>query len=394
MTSPFLGYGRQTVAQDDIDAVVAVLRGDYLTQGPLVDRFEQALAERVGAAYAVAVSNGTAGLHLACLAADFGPGQRGLTSALTFVASANCFYYCGGEAGVVDVDAETLCLSPAALAQSLADGDNVTAIVPVDFGGLAAGNAELRTAAGKRVIIEDACHAFGGDYADGAPVGSGKHADMTVFSFHPVKPITTGEGGAITTNDPEFARRLRLLRSHGIEREPTRLQDKGPASGEPRPWHYEQQSLGYNYRLTDMQAALGLTQLSKLDGFLARRREIAAYYDAQLTKLPGLQVPQSAPDMRRRSGMHLYLIQVDWPRFGTTRGRVMEALRGRGIGTQVHYIPVYRQPYHAHRMAVRPALFPNAERYFDECLSIPLFPSMTDTDAERVVAVLREVLGA
>jgi len=388
-----LGYGRQTIDQADIDAVVAVLRGEYLTQGPAVERFEAALAERVSAKYAVAVANGTAALHVAALAAGARPGRRGVTSTLTFVASANCLLFCGAEADLLDVDADTLCMSPAALGEYLRDAAEADMIVTVDFAGLAGGSDELRRLAGGRVVIEDGCHALGGSYANGRPVGCGDFADMTVFSFHPVKLITTAEGGAVVTNDPDLARRLRLLRSHGIEREAKRLLDPAQAGDPPAPWYYEQQLLGFNYRLSDMQAALGMAQLSRLDGFLSRRREIAAFYDAAFASLKSLAVPQSAAEMRGRSGLHLYVIDVDWAALGTDRRSAMMRLRERGIGTQVHYIPVHRQPFHARRLKAGNAAFPVAEKYYEGCLSLPLFPSMTDEDAENVVSSVRDILG-
>jgi dTDP-4-amino-4,6-dideoxygalactose transaminase len=264
----------------------------------------------------------------------------------------------------------------------------VKAVMPVHFGGLAADSAELRRIAGNRLLIEDAAHSFGGTYEDGKPVGSGVHADMSVFSFHPVKPITTGEGGAVVTNDDELARLLRLFRGHGIEREPARLvglADEGTDT--PPPWYYEQQELGLNYRLTDLGAALGVSQMRKLDQYLARRREIATYYDEQWRGLPHLAIPQSAPGERGRSGLHLYVLRFDYAGMSTTRQKVMEELRKSGVGSQVHYIPVYRQPYH--KDGIDRAAFPESEAYYRECLSIPLHPGLTDEEVERVVGAVR-----
>ena len=390
--SHFLGYGRQSIDESDIAAVVETLRGSHLTQGPVIERFEAALAERVGARFAIAVSNGTAGLHLACLAAGVGPDQRGVTSALTFVASANCLLYCGGDAGLVDIDPVSLCMNGETLADDLARHENTSVVIPVDFAGLAAHNADIRRIAGTRFVIEDACHALGADYVNGRPVGCGDFADMTVFSFHPVKPITTGEGGAILTNDSELARRLRLLRSHGIEKAAEFLESPVKEGPDVVPWYYEQQFLGFNYRMTDIQAALGLSQLKRLDGFIARRREIAGLYDARFTGLPHVRLPQSDANARTRSGLHLYLIHVNWSAIGGTRAEAMKRLAGRGIGSQVHYIPVYRQPYHVWRLGLSPGVFPETERYYDGCLSLPIYPGLSDEDVERVVAAVKDCL--
>lgn len=391
-----LGYGRQYVDDDDIAAVTAVLRADYLTSGPVLARFEAAMAERVGARHAVACANGTAALHIACLAAGLKPGRAGLTQALTFVASANAMLYCGAGALLGDVDRETLTLSPATIAKALAaaQADTVDVVMPVHFAGLAVSSGAIRAAAGKRIVIEDACHAFGGAYEDGRPVGCGAYADMSVFSFHPVKPFTTAEGGAVTTNDDGLAKRLRAYREHGIERAGAGFVDHEQAheAGEPAPWYYEQQVLGFNYRLTEIQAALGLSQLAKLDRFTRRRCEIALHYDAAFARLPHVSLPQSRPEERRRSALHLYCIHVDFAALATTRTRFMKRLAERGIGSQVHYVPVYRQPYHAARAAFDPAAFPATEHHYSQCLSIPLHPGLTDEDAARVVAAVTEVV--
>lgn len=395
MTRRQLGYGRQSIDRADVDAVVAVLQGDFLTQGPAVERFEAALAERVGARHAVAVSNGTAALHLACLAAGIGSGDVGLTSAITFAASANCLLYAGAEAGFVDIDPETLGMSVAALRQALAARPEIKALIPVDFGGLAGNAAAIHALAGHRVVIEDGAQAFGATYESGQPVGCGAYSQMTIFSFHPVKSITTGEGGAVVTNDAELAHRLRMLRSHGMERDPARfVAHDATEDGRVKPWFHEQQMLGFNYRMTDLQAALGLSQLAKLDGFLRRRRAIAARYDAAFGSLPHVRLPQSAPADRARSALHLYLALFDFEALGTTRTAFMTRLKAAGVGSQVHYIPVYRHPYYARRYAVDPGAFPVAERYYGSCLSLPLFPGMTDEDVEHVIATVREAVGS
>lgn len=389
-----LSYGRQSIDEDDIKAVVDVLRGDFLTQGPMIERFEAALAERVGAKYVVAVCNGTAALHIACLAAGIGPGDRGLTSPVTFVASANCLRYCGADVVLADIDPDSLCLEPDVVTLALAADPAICAVIPVHFAGLAADMAGIRAVAGDRVVIEDACHALGALTADGRPVGCCAHSDMTVFSFHPVKPMTTGEGGAIATNDAELARRLRLLRCHGIEREPARLTGQElEEGGRVKPWLYEQQDIGFNYRLTEIQAALGLSQLGKLGSFIERRRAIAHRYDLTLKGRPGIRPLQASAAQRERSGHHLYVVDVDFAASGTTRSAVMAALSERGIGTQVHYIPIHRQPYHAARLTQKPSDLPNAEAYYAGCLSLPIFPAMVDSDVDRVVEALQTVLG-
>ncbi len=391
MTEPrILNYGRHLVEEDDIQAVCAVLRGDLITQGPMVERLEQALAERVGARYGVLVNSGTSALHIACLAAGMTPHSRGVTSALTFVASANAMVYCGGVPATVDIDPARLGMMPEALRRHLDVYPETRVVMPVSFGGLAHAAAEIRSIAGDRIVIEDASHTLGGCYDDGSPVGCGAYADMTVFSFHPVKPITMGEGGCLVTNDPELARRARLYRSHGIERSPDRFIGDHVEDGDILPWVYEQQALGFNYRITDIQAALGLSQLAKLDRFVARRRQIAAYYDEAFGSLPHLRIPQSAPEDRARSGHHLYVVSLDFEQLGITRRIFMERLKAHRVGTQVHYIPLYRQPFHARTFGMRIEDHPNAEEYYRRCLSIPLSPDLTDEEVERVVVAVRE----
>ncbi len=320
MSDRFLGYGRQNIDRTDIDAVVATLESDFLTQGPQVERFEAALAERVGARHAVAVSSGTAALHIACLAAGIGPGDLGLTSAITFAASANCLIYAGGEVAFVDIDAASLGLSASALARTLEMSPWAKAIISVHLAGLAHAAADIRKFAGGRIVIEDAAHALGGLYPCGRAVGGCAYSDLAIFSFHPVKPITTGEGGAVLTNDPELARRARLLRSHGIEPDAKRfIGSDTKEDGRSKPWLGEQQMLGFNYRMTDLAAALGLSQLKKLDRFLNRRRAIVRRYDEAFGKLPPIRLPQSAPKERARSAHHLYIAWLDFAAMRTTR---------------------------------------------------------------------------
>lgn len=389
----FLGYGRQSIDDADIAAVVDALRGDFLTQGPVVERFENALAEYTGARYAVAVSNGTAALHLACLAADVRPGDTGITSAVTFAASANCIRYAGGEAKFVDIDPHSLGMTVQGLTSALRASD-AKVIIPVHLAGLAHASAEIRDVARGKVIIEDAAHSLGGQYACGRPIGCGAYSDMTILSFHPVKAITTGEGGAILTNNEAFARKLRRLRSHGIQRDASHfVGDDAFEGSHPKPWYYEQVELGFNYRLTDIQAALGLSQLSKLDRFVTRRREIAARYDEAFSDVPGIQRAQSSPEQRARSAHHLYILLFDFESLMISRSELMQKLRECGIGTQVHYIPIYRLPYYANRGPFDRSAFPGAEGYYQSCLSIPIHPGLIDEDAEYVIDCVKRSIG-
>jgi len=382
-----VNYGSQCIDEDDISAVIKVLRSDYITQGPVVTQFESAIAERVGAKHAISVSNGTAGLHLACMAAGTDQNSRGVTSTLSFIASANCLIYTGAEADLIDIDPATLNMSAKRLQQHL-NQNEADIVIPVHFAGLASDNAAIKEISGPRCIIEDACHALGGTYEDGSPIGSGKYADMTVFSFHPVKPITTGEGGMVVTNNDEYARQLRLMRNHGIERDVSRFSTTKSQSKKPLPGYYEQQTLGFNYRLNDIQAALGLSQLGKLDKFLARRREISLYYDQVFSELP-IEIPHSDQKNRNRSGLHLYLIHVNWEKIGRNRADFMGYLASNNIGSQVHYIPIHRQPYHVERYGYKPQEFSATEHYYSGCLTLPLFPAMTDEDVELVVQIVK-----
>ncbi|MEL6287329.1 MAG: UDP-4-amino-4,6-dideoxy-N-acetyl-beta-L-altrosamine transaminase, partial [Pseudomonadota bacterium] len=364
----FLGYGRQSLNADDVAAVVEVLQSDFLTQGPVVPQFEAAIAEYVGAHYAVAVSSGTAALHLACLAAGLETGDHGVTQPITFVASANAMAYCNATSHLVDIDADTLTMGTGLLADHLAKMPETKVVMPVSFAGLASDGAERRSVCGERTIIEDNSHSLGARESCGAMVGACTHADMSVFSFHPVKPITTCEGGAITTNDPDLYARLAALRTHGIVRGHEAVRNPSDADD---PWYYEQQALGLNYRLPDVQAALGLSQLGRIDAFIARRREIALRYDRLLAACPHLRLIQAAPEQRQRSGHHLYLVDIDYSSAGTDRKTVMERLRARRIGTQVHYIPVHHHPWHRDRMGLGAGAMPVSERYYAGCLSIP-----------------------
>ena len=382
-------YSCQNVNDDDIAAVVAALRSDYLTQGPAVPAFETAFAARHGVAHAVAVSNATAGLHIACLALGVGRGKRVWTSPNSFVASANCAIYCGALVDFVDIDPLTRNMSVEALTDKLRQAASVGTLpdllIPVHFAGLPCDLQAMRALAdhyGFR-ILEDASHATGASY-QGQPVGSA-WVDASVFSFHAVKVLTTGEGGMVTTADPALARRLQLLRSHGITRDTAELQTDSPGA-----WYYEQQSLGFNHRMTDVQAALGLSQLQRLQSWHDRRAILADHYHRQLADLP-LLLPIQPAD--RVSAWHLYAVEIDAARTSVGRAQVFQALRDARIGVNVHYIPIHLQPYYA-AMGFAPGQFPAAERYYARALSLPLFPAMTEAQQQRVVDTLRAALDA
>lgn len=379
--SRMLPYGRQSVDDGDIRELVEVLESDWLTTGPGVERFERAFAERVGAGHAVAVSSGTAALHAAAFAAGIGEGDEVLVPAMTFAASANCVRYQGGTVVFADVRPDTLALD-ATLLEGLCT-DRTKAVVPVDYAGQPADLGEVLALARRRglTVIEDACHALGATYR-GRSVGA--VADMTVFSFHPVKHITTGEGGMVTTQDAELARRLRMFRNHGITTDHRQRELKGS-------WFYEMEELGYNYRLTDLQCALGLSQLGKLDAWVARRREIAALYAEAFRSHPGLTLPAVLPD--REHSWHLYPVLLNLDRLTVDRGAVFAALRAEGIGVNVHYIPVPWHPYYQ-KLGYGRGSWPAAEGAYEKLLSLPMFPAMTDADARDTVAAVTKVLDA
>lgn len=387
-------YGRHHVDAEDIAAVVDILSGKQLTQGPMIDAFEEAVATYVGARHALAVSSGTAALHLAAMAAGVGPGRRLITSPITFVASANAALYCGGSVGFADIDASTVNMAPDALEQALAAHPDTAAVIPVHFGGLPCEMESIARLARARgaMVIEDAAHALGARQADGTPVGSCSNSDMTCFSFHPVKAIAAGEGGMITTNDTALYRRLLRIRSHGINKldDPFQAPEAATEDGQPNPWYYEMQELGYHYRITDIQCALALSQMKKLDTFIARRRSLARAYDAAFADFRHLRPAQ--PDARDRSGLHIYVIRIDFAAIGKSRGDVMRALRARGIGSQVHYIPVPIQPHYA-RLGFGPADCPASMAYYAEALSIPLFYDLTDAQQAEVITALRDIVG-
>lgn len=374
-------YGRQSIDQADIDAVVEVLQSDWLTQGPSIERFEAAMAARHEAQHAVAVCNATAALHIACLAVDLGPGDWLWTTPNTFVASANCARYCGAHVDFVDIDPHTWNLCADALEAKLIAAEQAgrlpKVVVPVAFSGQSCDMARIKLLAQRYgfIVIEDASHAVGASYL-GRPVGCGDYADMTIFSFHPVKIITTGEGGMVLTNRAELADRLRSLRSHGITRNPAQMSE--PSHG---PWYYQQTELGYNYRITDIQAALGLSQLHKLDAFVARRRELAARYDQLLADLP-LQLPTRQAGAE--SAWHLYVVRLKLDQIGKTHREVFEGLRAAGIGVNLHYIPVHTQPYYR-ALGFKDGDFPQAEAYYGEAVSLPMFAGLGDEEQARVI---------
>ncbi|MGI9343054.1 MAG: UDP-4-amino-4,6-dideoxy-N-acetyl-beta-L-altrosamine transaminase [Gammaproteobacteria bacterium] len=381
-------YGRQDVTQADIDEVVSILRSDFLTQGPTVPRFEKLVSDYCGIAHGVAVNSGTAALHVACGALGLGPGDVLWTSPITFVASANCALYCGADVDFVDIDPHTYNMSADALARKLADAERdgrlPKIVMPVHLCGQSCDMraiAELAKRYGFR-IIEDASHAVGARYRD-RPVGCCEYSDIAVFSFHPVKIITTAEGGMAMTNDPVLARRMQRLRSHGITREQSEM--SGESHG---PWYYEQIELGFNYRMTDVHAALGASQIARLDDYVTRRHELARRYDALLAELP-LTTPHLDPNAY--SSFHLYVIRLRRDEAARTHREVFEALRDDGIGVNLHYIPVHRQPY-MRALGLAFDDLAEADAYYEEAISLPLYPTLTEADQDRVVAALGRAL--
>jgi UDP-4-amino-4,6-dideoxy-N-acetyl-beta-L-altrosamine transaminase len=384
-------YGRQDINQADIDAVVAVLRSEFLTQGPAVPAFEKAVADYCGAQHAVAVNSATSALHIACLALGVGKGDCVWTTPITFVASANCALYCGATVDFVDIDPRTYNLSVERLAEKLALAEKAgklpKVVIPVHLCGQPCDMAGIHALSQQYgfKIIEDASHAIGGKYKD-EPIGNGRYSDITVFSFHPVKIITTGEGGMAVTNDANLAKHLRLLRSHGITSTATDMQSRTAQEI----WNYQQIDLGFNYRMTDIQAALGLSQMQRLDEFVTQRHAVAKRYDHLLSVLPVLIPWQHAESY---SGYHLYVIRLKLDEINKTQHQVYDALRAAEILVNLHYIPVYRQPYYE-QMGFCIGYCPQAEQYYSEVISIPLYPGLTAAQQDRVVAVMREAVGA
>lgn len=372
----YIPYGRQCIEQDDIDAVVEVLKSDYVTTGPAVTAFEKAVAEYTGAKYAVAVSNGTAALHIACLAAGIKEGDEVITTPITFAASSNCALYCGATPVFADIDPDTYNIDPADIERKITD--RTKAVVAVHFTGQPCKMDEIHQIAEKHhlIVIEDAAHALGADYK-GQKIGS--LSDMTTFSFHPVKHITTGEGGMVTTNNEELYEKLVQFRSHGITRDPRFLKK------EEGGWYYEQLDLGFNYRITDIQCALGVSQMNKLDRFVKRRREIAARYDEALGDCKKLLLPKQEPGCN--NSWHLYVVQI----LDKARKEVFDAMRAKNIGVNVHYIPVYKHPYYQEH-GYENVCCKHAEQYYERAISLPIYPLLTDEEQDYVIQCLLECL--
>lgn len=380
-------YGRQSITRQDLRAVMSALRSEYLTQGPGVEKFESALGFSFGAAHSIAVNSATSALHLACMALGVNEGDLVWTSAVTFVASANCARYCGADVDFVDIDSETFNMSPEALQtklkQASIDGRLPKVVIPVHLTGQPCDMKAIHELSKEFgfSIIEDASHATGASYL-GSPIGSNKFSDITVFSFHPVKIITTGEGGAALTNSPELADKMRQLRSHGI----TRNSDQFKLACQPS-FYYEQHDLGFNYRMTDIQAALGTSQLKRLGSFIKRRRQISSYYDMKFRD-HDIALPFQHPD--GNSSWHLYVVRIPYRAGKNSRDQIFEGLRERGISVNLHYIPVYRLPYYA-KMGFNPESFPNSEAYYAEAISLPIFPELKSREQDQVVSSLLEL---
>ncbi|MFC1568324.1 UDP-4-amino-4,6-dideoxy-N-acetyl-beta-L-altrosamine transaminase [Candidatus Margulisiibacteriota bacterium] len=375
-------YSTQWIDEDDIQAVVDVLRSPLLTQGPKITEFEEKVAKYCGAKHAVAVNSGTAALHIACCAAGITAGDEVITSPITFVASANCVLYCGGKPVFADVRPDTIDIDPEDIRQKITQ--KTKAIIPVHFSGNPCEMEQIQAIAKENglIVIEDAAHAVGAEYKD-TKVGSGKYSDMTTLSFHPVKNLTTGEGGMVLTNNDELYEKLKFYRSHGITRDPKYLRINKSINEDEGIWYYEMHKLGFNYRITDIQCALGLSQLNKLDSFIAKRREIAAKYDKAFGSSGNITMLKET--FEARSAYHLYVIQVE------NRKDLYYKLRDKGIIANVHYIPVYYQPYYR-ELGYERGLCPNAEVYYQRCLSIPIYPKLTDTQFDFVVNSIKESL--
>lgn len=381
-------YGKQSINAADIQAVEEVLRSDFLTQGPAIERFERAVADYCGVKYAVAVTNATSALHIACLAADLGPGDILWTSPITFVASANCGRYCGATVDFVDIDAKTYNMSVNALEDKLRQAKKENQlpkiVVPVHLAGQSCDMKRIRELSAEYgfTVLEDASHGVGADYLK-TKVGSCAFSDMTVFSFHPVKIITTGEGGMVLTNDKDLYERLILLRSHGITRDPAKMPHE--ADG---PWYYQQIALGFNYRMTDIQAALGASQMIRLDEFVARRRALAARYNALLKDFPLV-----TPDVMKGAdpSWHIYIVRMVFGQIGKTKRQIFEEMKERGVVLNLHYIPVHRQPYYE-KLGFRQGDFPHSEKYYEEAFTLPLYYSLANDEQDYIVESLWSVL--
>jgi perosamine synthetase len=381
----YLPYSRQCLDAADLAAVKNVLQSGWITQGPTITAFENQIARYCDARYAVAVSSGTAALHLAGLAIGLKKGDQAITTPITFLASANCALYAGAKPVFADVEPLSTNISPEDIEKKI--NRMTRAIIPVHFAGLPCDMERISQIARKHrlTVIEDGCHALGAKYqtrGQWVKVGSSRHSALTVLSFHPVKAITTGEGGVITTNDQKLYKKLLVLRNHGM--------CKDRKTAQVGPWYYEMRELGFNYRITDLQCALGITQLRKLDKFIARRRAIVQQYHEAFRQLPHVVLPQESE--KQLSAYHLYVMQIDFKKIRTTRKKFVEKLYQQGVGTQVHYIPIYRQPYYRKRFHVDPARYPQAETYYERCLSIPLYPTLTDADVKHVISTIKTLM--
>lgn len=388
MTSPAIPYAKQWVTKEDIHTVCEILASDYLTTGPVIERFENKLCELTRARHAVVCSNGTAALHLACMALGIGHNDLGVTSPNSFLASANCIEFCGGKTDFIDIDEDTLCMSPESLEIYCREQAVPRVVIPVDFAGLSADLPRIKALSQKFgfAIIEDAAHAIGSTYTVEGNLfacGSCAHSDMAIFSFHPAKTITTGEGGAILTNDDEIAHKLRTLRTHGMIRSQNQDQGQKPNQDNPfkDPWYYEMETLGYNYRITDFQCALGLSQLDRLPQFKARRNQIVTRYNQAFQGNPHLRLPPKA--LSKEACAHLYPIQLT--KGEKARRSMYHALKDQNIHCQIHYIPIYLQPYYASKYGYTKGKCPGAESYYSRTLSLPLYPAMTQIQVQTVI---------
>jgi len=376
----FLPYAHQWIDDEDINSVVEVLKSDWITQGPKIKEFEEAIAKFTGAKYAVALSSGTAALHAACFVAGITPGDKVITTPITFAASSNCILYLGGKPVFADIKEDTYNIDPEEIEKKVTN--KTKAIIPVDFAGQPADLNEIYEIAKERnlIVIEDASHALGAEYK-GKKIGS--ISDMTIFSFHPVKPITTGEGGMVVTNNKGFYEKLLMFRTHGITKNKVKLiKNEGP-------WYYEMQELGYNYRITDFQCVLGISQLKKLDKFIGQRREIVKRYNEAFKNIEEIIVPYEKPEVK--SAWHIYVVKLKLDKLKATRKEIFEALRAENIGVHVHYIPVYYHPYYQ-KLGYQKALCPKAEKYYEEAITLPLFPKMSDKDVEDVINAVKKVM--
>lgn len=379
-------YGKQSIDQNDIDAVVEVLKSDFLTQGPAIEKFEKCVAEYCGAKYAVAVTSATAALHISCLATGLGKGDILWTSPITFTASANCGRYCGADVDFVDIDPSTYNMSIAELEKKLQAAEiKPRVVVPVHLAGQSCEMDKIYKLSQKYgfKVIEDASHAIGADYKE-TKVGCCKYSDMTVFSFHPVKIVTTGEGGMVLTNDKDLYEKLVLYRSHGITRDPKLM--TGTADG---PWYYQQIDLGFNYRMTDIQAALGYSQMQKVNEFVSKRRYLAKRYNELLKNINGIQLPDQNEDTK--SSWHLYVVRVDFSKISKTKNQIFAEMKEKGICLNLHYIPVHTHPYYEN-LGFKGGDFPNSEKYYEEAFTLPLYYSLTDEQQDHIVKSLVEVL--